>query len=237
MPSVALSPAGNGRTALLLGATGLVGGSLLDLLLVHPGYARLSVLARRTTGRSHPKLTEHLIDFEHLEGAQPQFAVDDVFCTLGTTIRKAGSRAQFRKVDLEYPLAAGGLAVRAGARQMLVVTALGANSRSRIFYNRVKGELEDSLKTVGLSSLSIFQPSILTGERGERRIGEEIGIRVMSAASFLMIGPLRKARPVPASTVARAMIAVALQTITGVRVFRSDEIAELGSAKEGVVPC
>lgn len=129
----------NDRTALLLGATGLVGGHCLNFLLNDESYGRVSVLGRRPLEREHPKLEQHLVDFDRLENSAELIQAQDVFCCLGTTIKKAGSQEAFRRVDFEYPLQSARVAARQGAERFLIVTAIGADPGSRIFYNRVKG--------------------------------------------------------------------------------------------------
>lgn len=128
------------RTAVVAGATGLIGKELVQLLLNDAAYKAVTIFVRRPTGMEHPKLVEQIIDFEQLQQASVQMDGADVFCTLGTTIKKAGSQDAFRKVDYQYPLSLGQLASRQGARQLLLVSAIGANPSSRAFYNRVKGK-------------------------------------------------------------------------------------------------
>lgn len=217
----------SGRTAILLGGTGLVGGHCLDLLLESDAYRRVVSLGRRKRGREHPKLEEQLIDFERLEDYSAHFRGDDLFCCLGTTIKKAGSQAAFRRVDFEYVRDSARIALEAGTEQLLLVSALGANSRSRIFYNRTKGEAEEGVARIAFRGVQVFRPSLLLGERKELRTGERVAERAMKLFSFLLAGPLKKYRPVHARTVARAMIKVAVQRPAGVNVFESDRIAEM----------
>jgi uncharacterized protein YbjT (DUF2867 family) len=217
------------RTALLLGATGLVGGHCLRLLLEEPAYGRVHVLTRRGLGRAHPRLAEHVVDFDRLDGTAAAVRADDVFCCLGTTIAKAGSRDAFRRVDHDYPLNTARLALARGARRFLLVSALGADPRSRVFYNRVKGETERDVSALGFDAVVLLRPSLLIGERAERRRGEEIGKRVMPFVGPLLVGPLRKYRGIEGETVARAMVRLALGDAAGVRIVESDEIARLGA--------
>jgi len=214
------------RTALVAGATGLTGKHLLEFLLADERYASVCALVRKATLQAHPKLSEHVIDFESL-GKLPK--ADDAFCCLGTTIKKAGSQAAFRKVDFDYVINFAAAAKAAGAKRFLVVSALGANAKSSVFYNRVKGEMENALKAMNFESLHIFRPSFLLGERAEARVGERLGIAVFSALAPLMIGPARKIRPVEAKAVARAMVLAANGGVLGVEVIESDEIIGLNS--------
>lgn len=216
-----------GRTAILLGATGLVGGHCLELLLEDDAYGVVVSLGRRKSGREHAKLSEHQIDFERLEDYSHLFRGDDLFCCLGTTIKKAGSQAAFRRVDFTYAVESARLASENGMKQFLLVSALGANARSRVFYNRTKGEVEETIAKLPFHGVQIFRPSLLLGERREFRAGERVAEKVMKLFSFLLAGPLRKYRPVHARTVAEAMIRVGLQRPAGVNAFESDRIIEI----------
>jgi uncharacterized protein YbjT (DUF2867 family) len=213
------------RTALVAGASGLVGGLLLDALLESPQYREVCSLGRRPLPKQHPRLTQRTVDFARLEGeALP--TSEDAFCCLGTTIKKAGSQEAFRAVDYDAVLAFAKAARKAGARRFLVVTALGADPRSRVFYNRVKGEAEEALKGQGFESLVILRPSLLLGDRTESRPGERAAI-VLSRALSPLLRPFG-GRPIEARTVARAMLALARDTPAGVRVAQSGELQELG---------
>ena len=212
------------RTALVAGATGLTGKHLLEFLLADARYASVHALVRKSALPTHPKLSEHVIDFESLPKLPK---IDDAFCCLGTTIKKAGSQASFRKVDFDYVLNFAAAAKAAGAKRFLVVSSFGANAKSGVFYNRVKGEMENALKQMNFESLHIFRPSFLLGERADARVGERLGIKVFSALAPLMIGPARKVRPVEAKAVTRAMVLAASGDALGVKVIESDEIIGL----------
>ncbi|MFY0573803.1 oxidoreductase [Cystobacter fuscus] len=213
------------RTALVAGASGLVGGWLLDSLLADSRYREVHSLGRRALPRQHPKLVQHTVDFARL-GGEALPAAQDAFCCLGTTIKKAGSQEAFRAVDHDAVLAFAQAARAAGVQRFLVVTALGANARSRIFYNRVKGQVEEALASVGFESLVILQPSLLLGERPERRTGERAAAAVSRALAPLL-RPL-SSRPIEARTVARAMVTLAREAQLGVRVVPSGELQTLG---------
>lgn len=217
------------RSALLLGATGLVGGHCLDLLLEEPAYDRVVVLGRRLLSRTHPKLEQHVVDFDRLETRAELFGVRDVFCCLGTTIRKAGSREAYRRVDLVYPHEAARLAAGGGAEQFLLVSALDADPTSRIFYNRVKGEVEMAVQGLPIQRVVIVRPSLLLGEREEHRTGERIAGAVLRRLSPLMRGPLARYRPVQARAVAAALVRLAGEGRPGVRVVPSDRIAQIAA--------
>jgi uncharacterized protein YbjT (DUF2867 family) len=213
------------RNALVAGASGLVGGHLLDALLGSPLYREVCSIGRRSLPQQHPKLLQRTVDFSRLESeALPPS--DDAFCCLGTTIKKAGSQEAFRAVDHDAVLAFAKAARKAGTRRFLVVSALGADPRSRIFYNRVKGEIEEDLKGVGFESLIILRPSLLLGDRAESRPGEHAAIVVSK-----LLGPLLRpfsGRPIEARTVARAMLVLARDASSGTRVALSGELHGLG---------
>ncbi|HEX4685032.1 MAG TPA: NAD(P)H-binding protein [Gemmatimonadaceae bacterium] len=211
-----------GRTVVLLGATGLVGRECLRQLEADPDVGGITVLARRPLEARSPKTRVVVLDFDKLASRSEVFAVDQVFCALGTTIRQAGSQEVFRRVDFDYSREAALLGQRQGARHFLLVSALGASSTSRIFYNRVKGELEDALRTMQYRSVTIVRPSLLLGQRTKPRLGEELGKRL----GWLAPG---KYKPVQASDVARVLVQSARQDEPGLHIIESDEIRLLSS--------
>lgn len=190
------------RRALLLGATGLVGRELLDLLLHDAAISAVRVIARRATGAQSPKLEEHVLDLDAMEQHRALFDVDAIFCALGTTIKVAGSQDRFRMIDHGYPLTAARLGRERNAQHFLLVSALGADPHSRVFYNRVKGEVERDLLALGYPRTTIARPSLLLGDRTEFRLGE----RIFAHAGWLM-PPAYK--PIAARDVARALIRAA----------------------------
>lgn len=216
-------------TALIAGGSGLVGGFLLRQLLDTPEYDRVVALGRRTLELSHPKLTQVTGDFAALDKVTADLRCDDAFCCLGTTIKQAGSQDAFRAVDHGAVLAFAWAARRNGAGRFFVVSSLGAKAKSRVFYNRVKGETEAALQVLNFKTLGIFRPSLLLGPRTETRPGERIGAAMMWLAEPLLLGRLRKYRAIEAEVVARAMLRCSLgRNGRGVLVFPSDEIQDLG---------
>ncbi len=202
--------AGRARTAVIAGATGLVGHALLARLLADPAVARVHALARRPLP-PHAKLVACAAEFDALDRALasvPSDAEPDVFCALGTTIRTAGSQAAFRRVDHDYVLALARWAVAARARRFLVVSALGADAHSRNFYSRVKGETEDALRALPLRSLVIARPSLLAGDRAEWRLGERLALAATRPLRALIPAGVR---PIDADDVAAALVAAARQ--------------------------
>ena len=215
----------------MLGASGLVGRQLTEFLLEDPAFSRVTLLVRRSMPIESRKLRQIEVDFEQLEEHAKRFRNQLVFICLGTTMKKAGSQEAFEKVDYHYPLQAAELAAREGARHVLVITALGSNPKSMMFYNRTKGRLEQSLSELNLPALTIFRPSLLSGPRTESRLGEEVGNLVGGVLGFAMAGPLKRYRPIEARTVARAMAIVAKEEgAAGKRVLESHEIQALVTA-------
>ncbi len=210
------------RTALLAGATGLVGRALLSALLASKDYGSVHVLLRRTPPeiKGSAKLKIHEVDFARLPAAFP--AVDDVFIALGTTIKSAGSEAAFRRVDFDFVVNTARAARAAGARRLAVVSALGADPTSRIFYSRVKGEMEIAILQLGYDSVVIAQPSMLSGDRAALgqppRSGEVWAARLLAPLGWIMP---RNVRPIPASAVASALLAAILAPKPGVQVLKS----------------
>lgn len=194
------------RTALLLGATGLVGGHTLDLLVHDPTWTRIVTLGRRAMEPVAPHHEHHIVDFARLGAEADRLACDDLAICLGTTIKQAGSQAAFRHVDLELPMQVAEWARDRGATRVALVSAYGADRDSRIFYNRVKGEVEDALQNVGFESTTILRPSLLDGDREEVRIGERVGLAVLRPLAPLLIGPLRPLRPTSARDVAASLV-------------------------------
>jgi len=220
------------RSAVILGASGLVGGHLLRVLASDPAYGTIKAFTRRPLDLSRGTVREVVVDFDIAESYRIHLAgVDDVFCCLGTTIKAAGSQQAFRKVDLEVPVAVAREAHAAGAGQYLVVTAVGSDARSRVFYNRVKGEAEDALRAIDFPrGLKIFHPSLLLGERAKPRTGEQAASLLMRATRPLFAGPLARYRAIDALDVARAMHAAATRDGGGVEVYEGERLFALARA-------
>ncbi len=210
------------RSAVVAGGTGLVGGSLLQLLAADATYYRVTSLLRREVPAT-PGIASHQVDFERLdELILPE--VDDAFCCLGTTRRAAGSAAAFRRVDLDYVVAFARLAKRAGARRVLLVSSVGASPSSRFLYPRTKGECEAAVTAIGFTTVVIVRPSVLLGARAQPRAGEAAALRIGHLIRPLLIGPLRKYTPVDAAAVARTLVSAAATAPAGVTVIESDGI-------------
>ncbi len=214
------------RTALILGATGLVGEECLRLLLLNPNYSNVKALVRRPLSIHHHKLQVIVTDFDKLHDTSQEINADDVFCCIGTTIGKAGSQAAFRKVDFDIPLQTATVALLNGAQQFILCSSMGADASSSIFYSRVKGELENEISKLGYKSVIIFRPSILLGDRKEQRIGEAIGRFVAEKFSFLFAGPLKKYAGTPIQVLAKKMVDSASEGNKGIRIFENEEIIQ-----------
>lgn len=191
---------------------------MLRALLADPEWGRVHSLVRRPSGTEDPKLTEHVVDFDELDGQVDLFAGADVFCCLGTTASQAGSKEAFRKVDYGYVVKLAELAANGKARQFLLVSGIGTSPKSPIYYSQVKAEAEQAVSAVGLPAVQIFRPSLLLASRSDNRSAEATLARLTPLANLLLIGPLARYRPVKTSEVARHMIEVARAEPAGVHV-------------------
>lgn len=219
------------KTALIIGSTGLIGSQLLELLLESKEYSTVITFVKRDSGIQHPKLKQHIIDFDKAETFKELVIGDDFFCTIGTTIKKAGSQDAFRKVDFEYPKQFANLALENNIKQFLIISSLGADANSGNFYLKTKGEIQDFLKKCDFESVSILQPSLLLGKRKEFRLGEKIGTFFMKLFSILLIGNLKKYKAIQSEEVAKAMFIIAQKNYKGFHIIESDSIQEIANKK------
>jgi uncharacterized protein YbjT (DUF2867 family) len=206
------------RTALLAGSTGLIGNQLLQLLLNDVAYDKVIALSRKPLDLRHPKLENIVLEADLLK-QHAYLKADDVFCCLGTTIKQAKSKEAFRKVDFDYPLELAKTLHVNGAKQFLLVSALGSDKNSSIFYNRVKGEVEAAITAVGFASFHIFRPSLLIGPRKEQRAGEDAAKVFYKIFGFLIP---QKYKGIESIKVARAMLAKAKEGNLGLFIHESD---------------
>ncbi|PSR52127.1 oxidoreductase [Adhaeribacter arboris] len=213
------------KTAIIAGASGLVGSHCLDLLLQSNRYKKVISIGRKLLPMEHPKLEQKLVDFEILESYHHSLMADDIFCCLGTTIKKAGSKENFYKVDFTYVIKLASITAANFASQFLVVSAMGADANSRIFYNQVKGKMEAAIKPLHFLGVHLFQPSLLLGQRTEKRMGEQVAQAVAKVLPFVFIGPLRPYKPIHARDVAKAMLYAAAQDGAGISIYPSSRIA------------
>ncbi len=209
------------KTAILAGATGLIGSKLLELLLNEDAYSRVVALSRKKLAVSNVKLLNLVVDFDNLQNYSSLLKGDDVFCCLGTTIKEAGSKDAFRKVDYDYPVSLAKTTHQEGARQFLLVSALGANKNSSIFYNRVKGEVQEAVEKMEFEGLHIFQPSLLLGLRVKKRTGEYLGKMVMNTFGFFIP---EKYKAIESVKVARSMLTIANRQKQGTFIYESGEL-------------
>lgn len=217
-----------GKTALIAGATGLIGKELLQFLLNSNEYDKVIAIVRRPVELDHAKLDERVVDFDQLEQSKEIFAVDDVFCCLGTTIKKAKTKEAMWKIDVDYPVAIARLASSQGARKFLLVSSMNADSDSPIFYSKMKGKLEEEIKQIPFETTAIFRPSLLLGDREEFRLGERAAAAIFTKVPFLFAGPLKKFKAIEGRIVASAMYRAAQRNIQGVTVYPSEQIHEIG---------
>lgn len=212
-----------GMVALVAGATGLVGQSLVRQLAADSAWREVRALVRQglLPDLALPNVVPISVDYAKLDPAPEWAGADQVFCGLGTTMRQAGSREAFRRVDFEYPVALARAAHAKGARHFLLVSSLGATPTSRVFYSRVKGEVETAISAIGFRSVTIARPSLLVGRREEPRLGEQMG---------MVLGVLapRRWRPIPATQVARALVEAARRDLPGVRILENKELLATG---------
>jgi uncharacterized protein YbjT (DUF2867 family) len=214
--------------AIIAGASGLIGGLLIDILLQNSEYKEVVILVRKELPVKHNKLKQLVIDFDKLNDYAAEITGDVIFCCLGTTRRKTPDRAVYRKIDHDYPVQMAKIGLQNGIEQYHLVSALGANASSSTFYMRTKGKVEDDIINVGLKCLQIYQPSFLTGHRAEKnRVEERIVGVLFKLIDTLLLGGLKKYRSIPAKTVAMAMYKQSLKQQEGVFIHLSDQIKQL----------
>jgi uncharacterized protein YbjT (DUF2867 family) len=212
--------------AILLGASGLIGNHLLQFLLEDERFENLTAIVRKPLSITHPKLKQQVVDFNNpaaFKNAIPP--ADVIFCCIGTTQKKMkGDKIAYRKIDYDIAVQAAQFAIAAGIKKYLLVSAIGANAKSRNFYLQLKGEVEEAIAAMPFETLGIIQPSLLTGQRAEKRTGEKIVQVLMPLLNPLLLGSLRKYRSVKAETVAKAMYQISIGTKQGVHRYTYNEI-------------
>lgn len=239
-----------GRTAIILGASGLVGSEVLKQLLAEmdiseviaqgsfnspvnsgkvpdPGLEKIKIFVRKPIATNHPKLEQIIVDFDTIGNYSDSITGDVIFCCLGTTIATAGSKDAFIKVDHTYPLEFAKIAKQNGVKNFLLISSVGADKTVSNFYLKVKGDIEFALEKLKFESLIIVRPSILLGDRKESRFAESAGKVFMKLFSFVFIGKLKKYKAIKASAVAKAMIRLSKMKIKGTTIFLSDELQQI----------
>ena len=191
-------------TSIIAGSTGLIGGNVIKVLSNKKQSA--IALTRRSIPNLPPNITEMIIDFDAFEKNGSLPSCNNVFICLGTTIKTAGSKENFRKVDIDYCLSIARKAKESGAETLSLISSIGANSSSKNFYLRTKGELEESIQSLGFSTVNIFRPSFLVGERSEKRLAEKIAINLAKIMDLFLIGTASKYRSVKAESLAKTMV-------------------------------
>lgn len=217
------------RTAILLGASGLVGGFCLRTLVDDPTYTRVMLFGRRQLpALTRAKVSQRVGDLASFTAGDFRGA-QDIYIALGTTIAKAGSQAEFRRIDLEMPLHLASEAARAGVEQLVMVTSVGADPHSKNFYLRTKGELEQEIANLPFTAIHILRPSLLVGKRAEFRLGESLVMAIAPALDLLTLGPWRRYHSIKAPVVGRAMFGAAQQNMAGTHVYEYDQIVRLAA--------
>ena len=213
--------------AIITGASGLIGSSLLTILLTEPAYAEITVLVRKKIGITHPKLTEILVDFDKLDDYTGDINGHALFCCIGTTKNKTPDLKDYYKIEHDYPLTLGQLALKNGVKQYHYVSSIGADKNSSAYYTKFKGQTEYDLQQLNLPTLHIYRPSILAGERNDHRPMEKFVNGLMFLINPLLIGSLKKYRSIPAKTVAMAMYKQSINSDEGVFIHASDQIKQI----------
>ncbi len=214
----------NMKSALIAGATGLVGKQCLYKLLENPNYDHVYALVRKPLEITHEKLKQIAFDYEDFTKLEILWKVDDVFCCLGTTMKTAGTKEAFYKVDYTFIVKLGEYFSNREAVNFLLISAIGADANSPIFYSKVKGETEEAVSKLNYKGIFIFQPSFLVGDREQFRLGEMIGLSIAQLVSPLLFGNMKKYKPIHAAKVADSMISRALSGKEGKFILQSDEI-------------
>ncbi|MBK25552.1 MAG: hypothetical protein CME70_16265 [Halobacteriovorax sp.] len=194
---------------LILGATGLVGSRVLDLMLQDSAVEKVYLVSRRSSGVEHQKIEECIAPLSKMSKFDQAFNVDICFCCLGTTIKKAGSKSAFKEIDYDLPLEAAKLCKLNGVNKFVLISALGADSNSFVFYNKTKGEVEDSISKLGLETFYVVRPSLIVGKREERRPGEALAMIGFKMLDPLFFGPIKKYRGSKVEDIAKLMVSLA----------------------------
>jgi uncharacterized protein YbjT (DUF2867 family) len=216
------------KTAIVIGASGLVGTELVKKLLQDDSFTEVKLFLRKPLELSHQKLIQHSIDFNSIAKYADLITGDVVFCCMGTTIKTAGSKENFIKVDYTYVVNFAHVAKQNGAEKFILVSSMGADKNSTNFYLKVKGDVESDITRLKFKNLIVVRPSMLLGDRKEFRLGELIAKKIMMGLGFLFVGKLKKYKAIQASTVATAMITLSKNELQDVSVFENNRLLEIG---------
>lgn len=217
-----------GKTAIILGASGLTGKLLLNRLLEDESYEIVKIFTRRSLQLVHPKLKEYVGDLLKLEGFKKDFTANEVYCCIGTTAKQTKDKADYRKIDFGIPATAAKLCKENKIETFLVISALGANAKSKVFYNKTKGEMEKLVLNQKIANTYILRPSLIKGKREENRLGEGVGAIIMKIVNPFLFGGWKKYRAIEADTIANALHALA-QAKPDYQIIESDKIQEIGA--------
>lgn len=220
-----------GKTAIILGATGLTGRILLKKLIADTSYEKITLFSRRSVGNTSKKVQEHLINLFRLEESKDQFIGDEVFCCIGTTASKTKDKKNYKAIDYGIPVNAAKLAIQNNIKTFIVISSMGANASSSIFYHKTKGEMEQDVLRLNLKNTYILRPSLIGGNRTEIRVGESIAKGIMNFLSPLFLGILKKYRIISPEKIATCMHQLAQKEVPQ-SIFRSDEIATIANSKK-----
>ncbi len=194
------------KIAIVLGATGLTGGYLLDMLLASEDYEKVKVFARRSTGKQSEKLEEIICDLLKLEDYADKFTADEVFCCVGTTKAKTGNKDIYRAIDYGIPVCVAGLAEQNQIKTLSIISAIGADSNSSFFYSRTKGEMEQEVLKHKIDNILIYRPSLIYGKREDRRLGEEIAVGIGKLLDILPFNWVKNYRSIKAVDLAKVLL-------------------------------
>jgi len=219
-----------GKTAIVLGATGLTGSILLQKLLINKRYNSIKVFTRKPTGIKHPKIIEIECDLLKLEESKNDFAGDEVYCCIGTTSKKTPDKKIYKQIDFGIPVSAAKLCKENKISKLLIISSIGANAKSSVFYSKTKGEMEQAVLALKISNTYILQPSFIVGDRKEKRTGEKFGIVLSKLVQPLLIGPAKKYRAINADTIANAMIYLANNGFEK-QIVSSEELQKIGKSE------
>lgn len=217
-----------GKTAIILGVTGLTGGYLLAELLADKRYEKVILFSRRTKGIDNPKVEEHLITMSELISYKNVFKANDVFCCVGTTQKKTPDKEVYRSIDYNIPVQVAALAADTGADSLIIISSVGANAQSKTFYTRLKGEMEEKVATYTIPNIRFVRPALINAKREEFRLGELFFKGIMKVLDYVMVGSLEKYRSIHPKTIAKAMVWLANNPYQRT-VVESDVLQKLGA--------
>lgn len=215
--------------AIIAGSTGLVGSYLLKQVLDDSDFSKVILLTRKEKDASNGKVSDKVVNFDELDKYSFDEQVDVAYCCLGTTMKKAGSKEAFLKVDYAYCLEFAKLVKKMGGKKFVLISSLGADAKSSNFYLKTKRQIEEAIDGLGFETFIIMRPSMLLGDRKENRLGESIGKSLMTSLDFLIAGPFKKYKAIHGKTVALAMIKASKDNLEGRVIFESDKIVDYTS--------